>query len=179
MLRLAIPKTLNILTKKLASNANYIISVNHSVNHFNRIPKIITNNHRLFSLTTANLCDANAEEEEKEEVVDDTHILWKRYAGTARDRSRFIPVEQSIEYIKSPAFRSTYGDKKIWELYRRVHKGQLPKSRTRVSCIKQKVIATGSPCPVCRDEFLVLDYRNLDLLKMFISPNTGEVMQCN
>lgn len=37
-------------------------------------------------------------------------------------------------------------------------------------------MSTGNPCPICRDEYLVLDYRNLDLLKQFISPHTGEVL---
>jgi small subunit ribosomal protein S18b len=38
------------------------------------------------------------------------------------------------------------------------------------------MVSTGNPCPICRDEFLVLDYRNTDLLKQFISPFNGETL---
>jgi small subunit ribosomal protein S18b len=37
-------------------------------------------------------------------------------------------------------------------------------------------ISTGNPCPICRDEYLVLHHENVDLLKQFISPHTGEVL---
>lgn len=157
------------------------ILVNHFANNLKQTSNF--NGLRHISLTTARLCDSN---EEKEEGDDDKeeggggyditkHPYYKRFAGTPRDRTKIISVETSIEYLNSTAFKSTYGDKKIWELYRRVHKGQLPKKKTRRSCISHGVIAFGSPCPVCRDEYLVLDYRNLELLKMFISPYTGEV----
>lgn len=35
---------------------------------------------------------------------------------------------------------------------------------------------TGNPCPICRDEYLVLHEKNVDLLKQFISPFTGEIL---
>jgi len=35
---------------------------------------------------------------------------------------------------------------------------------------------TGNPCPICRDEYLVLDYRNVDLLNQFISPHNGKIL---
>lgn len=38
-------------------------------------------------------------------------------------------------------------------------------------------ITTGNPCPICRDVYLVVDYRNVELLKQFISPYTGEVLE--
>ncbi len=42
-----------------------------------------------------------------------------------KDRTREIPVELSMRYLESPAYRETYGDSKIWELYRRnFHKGK-------------------------------------------------------
>ena len=37
-------------------------------------------------------------------------------------------------------------------------------------------ITTGNPCPICRDEYLVLDYRNVELLKQFISPFNGAIL---
>lgn len=41
---------------------------------------------------------------------------------------------------------------------------------------KNDRIVTGNPCPICRDEYLVLHEKNVDLLKQFISPYTGEVL---
>lgn len=37
-------------------------------------------------------------------------------------------------------------------------------------------LTSGNPCPICRDIYLVVDYRNTDLLKQFISPHTGAVI---
>lgn len=51
-----------------------------------------------------------------------------------------------------------------------------PPRKTRKTCIRKGMLSTGNPCPVCRDEYLVLDYRNVDLLKQFISPQSGEVI---
>ncbi len=35
---------------------------------------------------------------------------------------------------------------------------------------------TNNPCPICRDEYLVVDYRNLKLISQFINENNGEIM---
>lgn len=93
-----------------------------------------------------------------------------------KDRSRDIPVETSIAYLKSDAYKQTYGDNPVWKLYRRNHKGQFPPKKTRKTCIRNKVVTTGNPCPICRDEYLIIDYRNLDLLKQFISEFNGEII---
>lgn len=172
MLRLAIAKNLQFLSKTLTTNVDQPVLKVHFANQLKSTANV--NHLRQFSLTAARLCEAH-EEAAEDDSGEKVHVLYKKYAGTPRDRTKIIPVETSIEYIESPAFLSTYGDKKVWELYRRVHKGQLPKSKTRKTCIRHGVIATGSPCPICRDEYLVLDYRNLELLKQFISPHTGEV----
>ncbi|XP_050426173.1 28S ribosomal protein S18b, mitochondrial [Adelges cooleyi] len=93
-----------------------------------------------------------------------------------RDRSTIIPVETSIEYLKSDAYKSTYGNNPVWKEYRRNHKGSIPPRKTRKTCIRADLITSGNPCPVCRDEYLVLDYRNIELLKQFISPHSGQVL---
>ncbi len=36
-----------------------------------------------------------------------------------KDRTRVIPVDLSIQYVDSAAYRETYGDSKVWQLYRR------------------------------------------------------------
>lgn len=98
-----------------------------------------------------------------------------KYNKPGRDRSEIVPVETSIEYMKSDAYDTTYGDNPVWFGYRRVHKGGIAPRLTRESCVRFKVVTTSSPCPICRDEYLILDHRNLDLLKQFVSPHTGEV----
>lgn len=67
----------------------------------------------------------------------------------------------------------------MWVPYRRNHKGGLPPRKTRKTCIRAGLISTGNPCPVCRDEYLVLHEENLDLLKQFISPQTGAILSYN
>ncbi|XP_035779504.1 28S ribosomal protein S18b, mitochondrial-like [Anopheles albimanus] len=93
-----------------------------------------------------------------------------------KDRTRVIPVETSVRYLASEAYRQTYQDDPVWKHYRRNHKGAYPPKKTRKTCIRKGRISTGNPCPICRDEYLVLDHNNIDLLKQFISPQTGEVL---
>merc|ERR1712083_242499 len=89
-----------------------------------------------------------------------------------KDRTRQIPVETSMKYMDSVAFKKAYGDEPLWVKYRRNHKRQFA-PQTRETCIRQGRIETASPCPICRDEYLVLDYRNVALLNHFIDPYTG------
>lgn len=93
----------------------------------------------------------------------------------SKDRTKVIPVETSIKYLQSKAYQQTYGDKAVWHLYRRNHKGAFAPRKTRKSCVRNGVISTGNPCPICRDEYLVLDHRNTQLLEQFISEYTGQV----
>ncbi|XP_075548463.1 mitochondrial ribosomal protein S18B [Dermacentor variabilis] len=87
------------------------------------------------------------------------------------------PPEISIQYLESKAYKDTYGDDPVWTMYRRNFKGQFPPPKTRRTCIKAGLIATGSPCPLCRDEYLVIHHTNTKLLTQFISPYTGETLQ--
>lgn len=110
------------------------------------------------------------QQEEKRELTE------QELKALRKDRSQKIPVETSIRYLKSAAYKETYGDQFVWEQYRRNHKGLFPPRKTRKTCIRKDTITTGNPCPICRDEYLVLDHRNIDLLKQFISPHSGEVL---
>lgn len=92
------------------------------------------------------------------------------------DRSVPVPVETSLKYMDSSAYQEAYGDSAVWSLYRRNHKGMFPPKQTRKTCIRGGFISTGNPCPICRDEYLVLDYRNVKLLQQFISEESGEVL---
>lgn len=91
------------------------------------------------------------------------------------DRTRVVTLEQALRYQASEAYAQTYGTGAVWEQYRRNHKGPFAPRRTRKTCVRKGHISTGNPCPICRDEYLLLDHRNLELLQQFISPHTGEV----
>ncbi|CAH0404732.1 unnamed protein product [Chilo suppressalis] len=93
-----------------------------------------------------------------------------------KDRTTNVPVETSMKYIQSAAYKQTYGESPVWVLYRRNHKGGFAPKKTRKSCVRNGVISTGNPCPICRDEYLVLDHRNTGLLKQFISEYTGQIL---
>lgn len=93
-----------------------------------------------------------------------------------KDRTVQIPVETSIRYLKSRAYEQTYGKEPVWVPYRRNFKGQWVPRKTRLSCIVKGTLRTGNPCPLCRDQYLVLHETNVELLKQFISPYTGDVL---
>ena len=37
-------------------------------------------------------------------------------------------------------------------------------------------ISCGNPCPICRDEYLVVDYRNTKLIQQFINEYNGQLL---
>lgn len=92
-----------------------------------------------------------------------------------KDRTEQIPLETSLRYLQSAAYQQTYGSEPVWVPYRRNHKGGIPPRKTRKTCIRGGQVVTGNPCPICRDEYLVLHEQNTVLLKQFISPQTGAV----
>uniref|UniRef100_A0A182JR63 Small ribosomal subunit protein mS40 n=1 Tax=Anopheles christyi TaxID=43041 RepID=A0A182JR63_9DIPT len=114
--------------------------------------------------------------EDSEQAETETNAAPKPSVDDPKDRTRVIPVETSIRYLASEAYRQTYQEDPVWKQYRRNHKGPYPPKLTRKTCIRKGRISTGNPCPICRDEYLVLDHNNIDLLKQFISPQTGEVL---
>ncbi|XP_065164183.1 small ribosomal subunit protein mS40 [Atheta coriaria] len=96
--------------------------------------------------------------------------------GISTDRTQTIPLETSLKYLKSKAYKQTYGEDPVWVPYRRNHKGAIPPRKTRKTCIRGGHISTGNPCPICRDEYLVLHENNTALLNQFISPQTGAIL---
>lgn len=95
---------------------------------------------------------------------------------TGRSAKRIdVSPETSIRYMDSSAYQKAYGNNKVWELYRRNFKGQYPPP-TRKTCIRKGEISTGNPCPICRDEYLLIHHKNLKLLEQFISPFSGEIL---
>lgn len=122
---------------------------------------------RNLSTTSASHCEVKEVSEDLEEAV--------KEIDPRIDRTKIVQVEVSQRYLKSPAYNTTYGDKPVWLQYRRNFKGLYPPNKTRKTCVRKGLISTGNPCPICRDEYLVLDHNNVDLLQQFISPQTGKV----
>merc|ERR1712012_982452 len=87
-----------------------------------------------------------------------------------------VDLQTSMRYMKSKAFETTYRGAPVWVPYRRNHKGQLAPQKTRKTCIRAGVVTTGNPCPICRDNHLAIHPKNLDLMKQFIDPNTGDLI---
>lgn len=88
-----------------------------------------------------------------------------------------VELETSIQYLKSDAFAKTYEGLPVWHetLYRRNYKGSWNPIRTRPDCYIYGVLCPN-PCPICRDENLVVHHENLELIKQFIEPQTGAVL---
>jgi len=90
----------------------------------------------------------------------------------------FHTWETGAAYLKSQAYYSTYGDEPVWTMYRRNHMGQYifaPKPRD--SCFtKENRFLLNNPCPLCRDEYLVVHFRNTELLKQFLDRLTGDIL---
>lgn len=93
------------------------------------------------------------------------------------DRRVKVDYKDSIAYLESEAFKKTYGGELIWKLYRRNHKNQMPSKNTRPNCINQEgFLMTSYPCPICRDEYLVLHPLNTKLLEQFIDSHSGKTL---
>ncbi|XP_056393652.1 28S ribosomal protein S18b, mitochondrial isoform X1 [Hyla sarda] len=80
--------------------------------------------------------------------------------------------EQPWEYLNSEEYLERYGQRPVWADYRRNHKGSIPPQKTRKTCIRGNKVC-GNPCPICRDQNLGVDYRNVKLLQQFLCPHTG------
>jgi len=123
---------------------------------------------RLFHKSASKWQQEDRQEHDPEDDIEETAV--------EEELRPVIDVATSIKYLQSKAYSITYGTAKVWEPYRRNHKGAIPPEKTRKNCMISGKVATGNPCPICRDEYLVLDPMNTELLKQFISPYTGEVL---
>ncbi|XP_013774554.1 uncharacterized protein LOC106459478 [Limulus polyphemus] len=119
------------------------------------------------------------EEEEQVKEGDVETASSEDTENDPKDRRKVIPPETSKRYLKSKAYAETYGSEPVWTRYRRNFKGQYPPRKTRKTCIRSGKISTGNPCPICRDEYLVLHHTNTELLEQFVSPHTGQVYDAN
>ncbi|PSN43440.1 Pyridine nucleotide-disulfide oxidoreductase domain-containing protein 1, partial [Blattella germanica] len=126
---------------------------------------------RPFSLAVPLNCEAETQVEADSEKKLDPSI----------DRSSVVPVETSIKYLKSGGslqynIRQRPGVDTVQKESQRAVPA--PKNQEDLYCkyLRAGKISTGNPCPICRDEYLVLHHENVGLLRQFISPQTGKVL---
>ena len=82
------------------------------------------------------------------------------------------------EYLHSEDYIKRYQDKVVWFGYIRNKKGFIQPQKTRKNCKRDGVLSSGSPCALCRDDQLLLTYKNVSLLTQFIDHLTGELHNC-
>ncbi|XP_033122565.1 uncharacterized protein LOC117121459 [Anneissia japonica] len=121
-----------------------------------------------FIFTSSRLCDE--EQLDEDEVKTEEKVEKKEL--TAED------ISAAINYIGSEDYLEKYGDKPVWANYRRNFKGGVPPKKTRKTCIRGKgetLKVCGNPCPLCRNEELVLHHTNVKLLEQFVCPHSLEI----
>ncbi|OAF68997.1 hypothetical protein A3Q56_03254 [Intoshia linei] len=87
-----------------------------------------------------------------------------------------IDYKESIEYMNSEAYKITYRDLYVWQAYKRNFRGHIVPKTTRKMCIRKGILQTTNPCPLCRDDHLVLHPKNILLLKQFLNEYTGQIL---
>ncbi|VDK39087.1 unnamed protein product [Taenia asiatica] len=88
-----------------------------------------------------------------------------------------VTLEESIQYLSSPEYHELYRGKPVWFYFRRNYKGHFPPKYPRKSCTRAHKLITSNPCPICRDEYLVIDHKNVDLLKQFLHPLSADILE--
>ncbi|KAM6472733.1 small ribosomal subunit protein mS40 [Liasis olivaceus] len=108
-------------------------------------------------------------------------LSFRIYCTEVNQEEPTKPVDREIDsrykempwkYLESEEYINKYGSNPVWFGYRRNFKGQIPPQKTRKMCIRKDHIC-GNPCPICRDQNLFVDYRNVKLLEQFICPHTN------
>ncbi|KAG5442339.1 28S ribosomal protein S18b, mitochondrial [Clonorchis sinensis] len=144
------------------------------------VPTTLTSTVRLSSGSTRSSSVAEDEIDspdiESSPTVDKQSMtnLRKNYKGKL-----YTPVDlsTSLDYMNSEVYLNIYQGKPVWFYYRRNFKGHFPPPRTRPNCVVGKRLVSSNPCPICRDEYLILDYRNTELLRQFLNPITLEILE--
>ena len=64
-------------------------------------------------INTSQVMQQENENDKSASEEDDAGNWMTNYTGDLRDRTRVIPVETSLSYMESEAYRSTYGNHKV------------------------------------------------------------------
>lgn len=84
-------------------------------------------------------------------------------------RKNFNQKKTSFSFFnQQTAFKETYKEYKIWELFRRNFKGQFSPAVPRLSCVgADGFLKTSNPCVVCRDRNLLVHHKVFCFVKKF------------
>lgn len=160
-----------MLARRLLSRLSTVQSCQNVISHQMKVIPFTcrtTSLVRQISCTVCKLKDTETKKKYKYKYSDDP-----AREGRSGYKPRHIDPIDSVRYLESEAYRDVYKDEPVWVPYRKNTKGNLyPPIRT--TCIRSGVITTGSACPICRDDYLVFDYRNVKLLKQFIFEDSLE-----
>jgi len=104
------------------------------------------------------------------------------YNDVEKRKGKSRPVhdwETCLRYMNSKVYKETYGDFPVWKPYRRnvgtVNIWYLMPA-TIGNCLDENgKFRKNWPCPICRDEYLVFDYRIPALILQFLE-SSGQVM---
>jgi len=77
----------------------------------------ITRSNRL-ALHTASALRCKAEKSAENEETSGNDEKESNSVPDAKDRTKVIPVETSMRYLKSAAYKTTYGEDFVWTQYR-------------------------------------------------------------
>jgi len=88
-----------------------------------------------------------------------------------------VDLKTSKAYLRSNAFAKTYEGLPVWHEsnYKRNFRGAYNPVQTRPDCVMYGRLV-GNPCPICRDNHLLVHHENVELLKQFVEPQTGAVI---
>lgn len=94
------------------------------------------------------------------------------------DRRIKVDYKDSMNYLESEAYQKTYQGAYVWQYHKRNYKGPLRNDGSRPNCVNEEgFLDTSYPCPICRDEYLVIHPENTKLISQFINPHTGTLMR--
>ncbi|CAH8434498.1 unnamed protein product [Heterobilharzia americana] len=110
---------------------------------------------------------------EKETVANRENDIRRNYRGKPY---RPVDLATSLQYLNSDVFRNIYKGRPVWFYYRRNHRGHMAPRLTRKNCFHNGKLISSNPCPICRDEYLVLHHQHIELLKHFLNPDTLQII---
>ncbi|CAF1477617.1 unnamed protein product, partial [Didymodactylos carnosus] len=130
----------------------------------------------LLSLTRQNFAVTAPSAETAAPTAQSSQLMHNKSKTSLRGTPyKVADIETCLRYIESDAYTSAYGDQPVWKNYVRNRIRSRFPHYTRDFCSEEGLYIRGNPCPICRDEYLLLDYRNIKLLKQFINKHTGEI----
>jgi len=114
----------------------------------------------------------------------DAHWQWKKFQQDDILDTMDRRYEQYVrefgykpeEYFDQPEYFAKYGnDEAVWHSWVKNQKRSWPTQAIRFQCHNPQY-TTMTACPIHRDVKLLVHYKNVKLLKMFIDPTAGNIL---